>query len=63
MMRSALMTTIRSNDHSDQSKALTPDKVLNDPKAVRKVRDMPDDPKDNGVDPEHDYSDPSGKRE
>jgi hypothetical protein len=57
------MPITKSNDHSDQSKAYTPDKVLNDPNAVRKDHDMPDDPRDNGVDPEHDYSDPSGQRD
>jgi|GEM_PF-1588779 len=53
----------KGNHHSDQAKAHTPDKLINDPNALRKHHDMPDDPKGTKVDPEHDYSDPSGKRD
>lgn len=55
--------TIVPNDHSDRAKGHMPDTWLNDEEAVRKDHDMPDDPKRPVVDPEHDYSDPSGKRD
>jgi hypothetical protein len=51
------------NDHSDQSKRHTAERLLNDEKAMRKHHDKPDDPKQSPVDPEHDYSDPSGQRD
>ncbi|TAA09037.1 hypothetical protein EA658_18250 [Pseudoxanthomonas winnipegensis] len=52
-----------SNAHSDHAKGHTPDKVLNDEEALRKHHDKPEDPKQSPVDPEHDYSDPSGQRD
>jgi len=55
--------TTEPNDHSDQSKGHTPDKVLNDEEALKKKRDNPDDPDRPKVDPEHDYADPSGRRD
>jgi hypothetical protein len=54
---------IKANDHSDQAKGHTADTWLNDEKALRKHHDMPDDPKQSTVDPEHDYADPSGQRD
>ncbi len=52
-----------TNEHSDQAKGHTAETWLNDEKALRKHHDMPDDPKESHVDPEHDYSDPSGQRD
>lgn len=54
---------VKSNDHSDRSKGHTPDKLVNDEKALRKHHDNPDDSKQSPVDPERDYSDPSGQRD
>ncbi len=50
------------NPHSAQEKAHTPDTFINDPDALKKHHDMPDDPKTPRTDPEHDDPDPSGKR-
>jgi len=55
--------TFATNADSDQAKSPTPETLLNDEKALRKHHDMPDDPKQSAVDPEHDYSDPSGQRD
>ncbi|WP_224096309.1 hypothetical protein [Pseudoxanthomonas sp. X-1] len=52
-----------ANAHSDHAKGHTPDKVLNDEKALRKHHDKPEDPKQSPVDPERDYADPSGQRD
>lgn len=53
--------SVESNDHSDRSKGHTPEKLINDEKALRKHHDNPDDSKQSPVDPERDYSDPSGQ--
>lgn len=55
--------TPRTNDHGDQARAHTAENWPNDEKALRRHHDMPEEPGQTSVGPEHDHSDPSGQRD